>query len=234
MLHSLSILAVIFLTAIALTWAGAPPATAIGRRWRMTSLVFFGSLAIAGAVWQEQVSVNETPAFAGTTVSSQDSHRKPDDANVFALTEQVRALKDRVRVLEERKQMRILTQETAEDLTAYLKQFSSRRVVVSCIPDNIEAYQYANQLVNVLKAANWDPHGPEMTKVFGDIRAPGINIYVNPDDHSDTVKILLDGFAKFNIPYQSRVTPTQAIPDIETVELFIGSGQSETVSANGN
>ena len=178
--------------------------------------------------------MNETPAFAGTTMSPQGSQRKPEEANVFALTEQVRALKDRVRVLEERRQMRILTQETAENLTAYLKQFNSRRVIVSCIPDNTEAYQYANQLVNVLRAANWDPHGPEVTKVFGDIRAQGINVYVNPDDHSDTVKILLDGFAKFNIPYQSRVTPTHAIPDIETVELFIGSGQSETVSVSGN
>jgi len=234
MFHWFPMVAVILLAAVALTWGSAPPATAIGRRWWVTSLLILGSLAIAGTVWQEGGRVNEMPALAGTTVSPQASHRKLDEANVFALTEQVRALKDRVRALEERKQMRILTQETAENLTAYLRQFNSRRVIVSCIPDNYEAYRYANQLVNVLRAANWDPHGPEITKVFGDIRASGINVYVNPDDHSDTVKILLDGFARFNIPYQSRVTPTQAIPDIETVELFIGSGQSETVSADGN
>jgi hypothetical protein len=41
----------------------------------------------------------------------------------------------------------------------------------------------------------------------------------------------LDGLAKFNIPYQSRVTPSGAIPDTETVELFIGPQQSQRVNA---
>ena len=64
--------------------------------------------------------------------------------------------------------------------------------------------------------------------------SPGINIYVNGDNSSDTAKILLDGFAKFNIPYQSRVTPSGAIPDTETVELFIGSQQSQRLNANAD
>jgi hypothetical protein len=225
---------VIFLTAIALTWAGSPPSTAIGRRSWMTGLLFIGSLAIVGTVWQEHKGVGEAAAPAGTTVSLQASYREPSGANVAELTRQLKALQDRVRLLEERKQVRILTPEAAEGLTAYLKQFGSRRVVVSCVPDNIEAYQYANQLVNVMGAANWEAHGPEVTQIFGEVRAPGINIYVNPDDHSDTVKILLDGFAKFNIPYQSRVTPSQAIPDTETVELFIGAQQTGPVTAGGD
>jgi hypothetical protein len=50
----------------------------------------------------------------------------------------------------------------------------------------------------------------------------------------DTVKILLDGFAKFNIPYQSRVTPSGAIPDSETVELFIGTQQSQRLNAGAD
>jgi hypothetical protein len=54
---------------------------------------------------------------------------------------------------------------------------------------------------------------------------------VNGDNSSDTAKILLGGFAKFNIPYQSRVTPSGAIPDTETVELFIGAQQSERANA---
>lgn len=234
MSHWLPTLSVILLAAIALTWASSPPASAIARRCLMAGLLVVGSLTLAVTVWQERRRADEAPAFAGTTTSLQGSHRAPNEADVSELTKQAKALKERVRVLEERQQARILSPETAENLTAYLRQFSSRRVVVSCIPDNIEAYQYANGLVNVLRAADWDVHGPEVTKMFGDVRAPGINIYVNSDDHSDTVKILLDGFAKFNIPYQSRVTPTQAIPDTETVELFIGSVQSEPVSAHGN
>jgi len=66
------------------------------------------------------------------------------------------------------------------------------------------------------------------------VRAPGINFYVNADDHSDTAKILLDSFAKFNVPYQSRVTPSHAIPDAETVELFIGILQSDRARAGGD
>jgi hypothetical protein len=44
----------------------------------------------------------------------------------------------------------------------------------------------------------------------------------------------LGGFAKFNIPYQSRVTPSGAIPDTETVELFIGTRQSQRVNAGAD
>ena len=68
--------------------------------------------------------------------------------------------------------------------------------------------------------------------MFGDFRTPAINIFVNSADRSDTAKVLLDGFAKFNIPYQSRVTPSQAIPNAETIELFIGKTQSLNVSAD--
>jgi hypothetical protein len=46
--------------------------------------------------------------------------------------------------------------------------------------------------------------------------------------------MLLDGFAKFNIPYQSRVKPSGAIPDSETVELFIGTQQSRRVNAGAD
>ena len=53
-----------------------------------------------------------------------------------------------------------------------------------------------------------------------------VNFYVGGADHNSTVKILLDAFDRFNIPYQSRVTPSRAIPDPETIELFVGSMQS--------
>jgi len=35
-------------------------------------------------------------------------------------------------------------------------------------------------------------------------------------------KILIDAFARFNIPYKSGVSPSDAIPDPATVELFVG------------
>ena len=143
-------------------------------------------------------------------------------------------MEDHVKELEAGRQARSISQTAADDLASYLRQFGSRRVIVSCIPDDIEAYQYANQLVNILRAANWEVQGPQVTKIFGDVRAPGINLYVNGDNSSDTVKILLDGFPKFNIPYQSRVTPSGAIPDTETVELFIGTQQSQRLNAGAD
>jgi hypothetical protein len=225
---------VIILTAVALTEAGSSPATARYRRLWMASIILIGSLAIAGAVWQGQRVVDDSAALAGTTASPEASNREHNEPTVSDLTKQVKALEDHIRELEAAKQVRTITPDNADKLVAYLRQFGNRRVIVSCIPEDIEAYQYANQLVNILKAGNWNAQGPQVTKIFGDVRAPGINVYVNGEDHSDTVKILLDGFAKFNIPYQSRVTPSQAIPDAETVELFIGTRQTQRASAGAD
>jgi len=227
MFRWLPTLSVILLTSVGLTWASSPPVSAMGRRSWMVCLLTVGLLAIAGSVWQERPVVDEAMAVSGTTAS-------PASQTVSELTKHVEALEDRVRLLQEHKQVRVITREAAANFTAYLKQFGGRRVVVSCVPDDIEAYQYANQLVNVLRAGDWDAHGPQVTKIFGDVRAPGINVYASPDDHSDTAKILFDGFAKFNIPYQARVTPSQKIPDIETVELFVGQQQSGTIRAGGD
>jgi hypothetical protein len=225
---------VIILTAVALTEAGASPATAKIRRLWMAGIILTGSLAIVGAVWQGQRMVDASAALAGTTASPEASNRERNWPSVSDLMKQLKVLEDHIRELEAVRQVRTITADNADKLAAYLRQFGNRRVIVSCIPEDIEAYQYANQLVNILKAGNWDAQGPQVTKIFDDVRAPGINVYVNREDHSDTVKILLDGFVKFNIPYQSRVTPSQAIPDAETVELFIGTRQSQRVSVGGD
>jgi hypothetical protein len=205
-------LLVIIVTALALTTAGSPPAAPSGRRLWMAGILVFGCIAIGATVWLELSRVEETSALTG----------------------RIKVLEDHVKELEAGRRVRSIPQTAADDLASHLKQFGSRRVIVSCIPDDAEAYRYANQLVNILRAADWEAQGPEVTKIFGDVRAPGINLYVNGDNSSDTVKILLDGFAKFNIPYQSRVTPSGAIPDTETVELFIGPQQSQRVNAGAD
>jgi hypothetical protein len=197
----------------------------------MTGIVLSGSFAIAATVWQSQNATDHVAELTGTTTAPQPSHRAINRPTQSDLTTQVKELEDQVRQLEATAQLRTMPQETAEKLVAYLQRFSSRRVVVSCIPNDIEAYQYANQILNILKQANWDAQGPQVTRIFGDVRGPAINVYVNGDNHSDNLKILLDGFTKFNIPYQGRVTPTQAIPDTETVELFVGGKHLERVNA---
>jgi hypothetical protein len=230
----LPLLLVIIVTALALTATGSSPTAASGRRLWMASILVFGCLAIAATVWLGRREGEEALALAGTSAAPQVPPAAPNGSSVASLNFRIRVLEDRVKELEAGRHARSISQKSADDLSSYLKQFGSRRVIVSCIPDDIEAYQYANQLVNILKAANWQVQGPQPTKIFGDLRAPGINFYVNGDNSSDAIKILLDGFAKFNIPYQSRVTPSGAIPDTETVELFIGTQQSQRVNAGAD
>jgi hypothetical protein len=227
-------LLVICVTAVALSGAGAPPVAARGKRLWIAGILTFGCLAIAGTVWQGQREGDEITESTGTTRSPRVRHQERSGRAESDLARQVQALQARVKELEAVSQARTIAPKTADDLATYLRQFGSRRVLVSSIPDDSEAYQYANQLVNILRAANWDAQGPQITKVFGDIRARGINVYLTGDDHSDTVKKMLDGFAKFNIPYQSKVTPSGAIPDNETVELFIGKQPSTEVNVGAD
>jgi hypothetical protein len=227
-------LSVIVVTALALTVAGSPPAAPSGQRYWMASILVFGCFAITATVWLGRWRAEETSALAGTSAAPQVPPAVLIGPSTADLTLRIKALEDHVKQLEAGRRARSIPQTAADDLASYLKQFGSRRVIVSCIPDDMEAYQYANQLVNILRAANWEVQGPQVTKIFGDVRAPGINIYMNGENSSDTPKILLDGFVKFNIPYQSRVTPSGAIPDTDTVELFIGNQQSQRVNAGAD
>jgi hypothetical protein len=234
MLLWLPTLLVIGVTALALTAAASPPAAPSGRRLWMAGILVFGCLAVAATVWLGRREGEEALTLAGTSAAPQVPPAALNGPSVASLTFRIKVLEDRVKELEAGKHTRSISQKSADDLASYLRQFGSRRVIVSCIPEDIEAYEYANQLVNILKAANWEARGPEMTKIFGDVRSPGINVYVNGDISSDTGKILLDGFTKFNIPFQSRVTPSGAIPDTQTVELFIGTQQSQRLNANAD
>jgi len=209
----LPVLLVVVLAALALTRAGSSPVTATSRRLWTAIILLWGSFAIAGSVWQIRKPVADTAALSGNTAALRPANKTPSGQ------------------LGAGGQARTVLPELAEKLSAQLQPFGSRRVIVSCIPNDLEAYRYANQLVNILRRADWDARGPEQTKIFGDFRTPGINIFVNAADHSDTAQLLLDAFAKFDIPYQSRVTPSQAIPDPETIELFVGKLQSSDVNA---
>jgi TolA-binding protein len=216
----LSIVPILVLSAVAVSLARRPPPVALrGRLLRFGGTILLGFLATAGAVWQarEIGAAPQSPMGLPNTASAQTAQPAVPDLQL-----KIRSLENQVNQLEHITTMRTITPDIASQLADYLKQFGSHQVVVSCAPNDVEAYSYATDLIDVLKSANWDARGPEMTTIFGNVQAMAINVYDNAAPSGDTAKILLAGFAKFSIPFQTRVAPSQT-PSDAAVELFVGA-----------
>ena len=209
----LSNLLVLILGAVAVAAAGTMPATPARKRWRMWGIALLGVVAVVATLWQTRTAADRIS-------------RLTEEVQSAALTQKVNTLEDQINNLKQSAQRRTISADTAGKLADYLRPFGTRQVMVSCSPSDIEAYHYATEIVNVLKSANWDARGPETTTIFGAIKSMAINVYDNSNGRSDTIKILLAGLTKFGIPYQSRVPPSEALPETATVELFIGTKPS--------
>jgi hypothetical protein len=155
----------------------------------------------------------EAPATSFDTV---DDALASLSAKVASVEAQIAALREQ---LSEQTNGRSIDAETAAKLIDYLRQSGGYRVVVSCVPSDLEAYTYANQLVTLLTLAGWDARGPELTA--SDATAMGVSLYVRDPRTADAAKILIDAFIRFNIPYQTGLAASDAIPDMATVELFV-------------
>jgi hypothetical protein len=153
----------------------------------------------------------DSPAAAFDTV---------DDA-LASLSAKVASIEGQIAALKAGEKGRSVDDETAAKLADYLRQYGSYRAVVSCASGDLEAYTYANQLANILRAAGWDANGPEATTAPGEGTAMGVSLYVRNPAAPEAAKILVDAFTRFNIPYQSGVAASDAIPDTATVELFV-------------
>jgi outer membrane murein-binding lipoprotein Lpp len=220
---------VMALLAFVATLAQAPRAAKLP--WIATVLVC-GVLAVAASAWQQGRELTQLrelsshlnalarllpgapPANPEQTVDSLTS-------SLYSLNSRIGELQNQIDILREKAKTRSVDNETAGKLADYLRQFGSRRVVVSCVPSDPEAFTYANQLTNILKSAGWDAHGPETTSIFGDAPAMGIRLFVRSGVAPDTAKILLDAFQRFDIAYKSGTTSNDSIPDTTTVELFV-------------
>ncbi len=198
----------LILSIVAVAAAGTMPAGSATKRLRIAGIALLGGLAVAATVWQTHIYMDR--------ISN-------EELRFAAQTKQVQALEDQIDTLKQITKRRTISADTGGKLADYLRTFGTHQVMVSCSPGDIEAYHYATEIVNVLKSANWDARGPETTIIFGDIKSMAINVYDNSDGRSDTMKILLAGLAKFGIPYQSLVPPSEALPDNGTVELFIAT-----------
>ncbi|HUC73046.1 MAG TPA: hypothetical protein VMS01_17795 [Stellaceae bacterium] len=216
----LPVLLVIALTVLGLAAVAAPAAGKAAKRLRLGAIAIIGLLTLAATIWQ------------GSAAAARIARLMRNDRSE-TLAAQVKTLEEQVAQLKESTRVRSLPADTATKLADYLRPFGRRKIVVSCAPNDIEAYRYATDIANVLKAANWDARGPEATTIFGDIRAMGINVYDNDGRTADTAKILLDALTKFAIPYQSRVPSSEAMADSEAVELFIGSKPQQSALRPG-
>ncbi|HXC91930.1 MAG TPA: hypothetical protein VNV18_17345 [Stellaceae bacterium] len=206
---------VVVLGGLALAAIAVGPAA---RRTWLAAVAVASCLTLAASVWQTRAASEQI-----ARLTEQDQSKK--------LAAEVASLQQQVARLQQSTRVRSLSADTAAKLADYLRPFGPRKIVVSCAPNDIEAYRYATDIANVLKAANWDARGPETTMIFGDIRAMGINVYDNGGSGSNTAKILIDGLAKFAIPYQSRVPPNEAMPEGDAVELFIGKKPEQPATA---
>lgn len=198
----------------------------------LTAVLVCGALAIAVAAWQqsrELAQLRDLSSHLGALArllpggppASPEQTVDSLATSMYSLNSRINELQAQIEALREKGKTRAIDSDTVTKLADYLRPFGSHRVVVSCVPDDVEAFTYANQIANVLRAAGWDAHGPETTAIFGDAPAMGIRLYVRSGVAPDAAKILLDAFTRFDIPFKSGTTSNDMIPDNTTVELFV-------------
>jgi hypothetical protein len=243
--------AVVLMVVLAGLGAVLLPERAAVRRDALLVALLIGAAAIAATVWTERRGTQRA-ADQGTLAQQEDTARltrrlhatweafdaagktlppapeaakpafdTPDEA-FAALAGQADALGARIKAFQDGMQPRRIGDETASEMVTYLKPLTHGRVVVSCVPQDDEAYLYANRIATILREAGWEASGPEVTAIFGTAPAPGVSLYVRGGEPTDTATVLTATFTKFNIPYQAKIAPSDAIPDTETVELFVG------------
>jgi len=211
------------------------------KKYWIAALLVGGVLAVGASAWQRKTSgaaLNQETARLRDVAGRLDELGRlletgpgttPDQAfdtvaaAIAALNAKIKDLENQVRALQEKSRTRVVDADTSAQMADYLRPFGNHRAVVSCMPADVEAYGYANQIANVLRAAGWEALGPETTTIFGEAPTMGITLYVRGGAAPpDAARLLLDAFARFNIPYQSGVASNDAIPDPATVELFVG------------
>lgn len=211
------------------------------RRSRIMALMAVAALAIVATVWQQTAShsaftniaaeLRDLSGRLGTIgeLLPNDSGSTPQEvsdsvaAGIVALSQKVKNLEDQISALQQKYKNRTVDDATAGKLADYLRSLGTARVVVSCVPNDVEAYGYANRIVEILRSAGWDALGPETTTVNGDTPAMDIAFYVRGDPGQQVARALIEAFRRFNIPYRPQIAGGETIPDTATVELFVAA-----------
>src|SRR5260370_6264486 len=219
--------------------AAAQPARPARKYW-IAAVLIGGALATGASAWQQARS---RAALGGETARlkqlagrldavgrllpagpgmSADETFDTVAAALVSLHGKIKELESQIQALRAKSPIPPIEPEVAAKLADHLRQAGSHRVVVSCLPDDVAAFIYANQLANVLRMAGWEALGPEKTTIFGEAPTMGVRLYVRGAAPPEAGKLLIDAFTRFNIPYQSGITPSAAIPHPATFELFVG------------
>ncbi len=200
------------------------------RKYWIAALLFGAVMAIGVSVWQHH---NTRVALGQETARLRDVAARLDElgrlletgpgttpdqafdtaaAAIVSLNAKIKDLEGQIHALQEKTRTRAIDPDTAAKMADYMRQL-----------DDLEAYHYANQIANVLRAAGWEALGPETTTIFGEGPVMGVTLYVRSGAAApDAARLLIDAFTRFNIPYQSGIASNDAIPDPATVELFVG------------
>jgi hypothetical protein len=170
-------------------------------------------------MWSQLDALSKTlPAPSGESPAG--SFDNVNDA-LASLSAEVVVVKEQIAALKAGETARSIDPATAAKLGDYLRQYGSYKVIVSCVPGDVEAYGYATQLVDILKSAGWDAGGPEQTANVVEGAAMGITVFDRDPSGPGPAKILIDAFKQFNIPHHIGVTAEYAAPDSATAELFV-------------
>jgi hypothetical protein len=169
-------------------------------------------------IWRQEDALSRTMPPAGDETPAKFD--TVDDA-LAALRDEVATISDQIAALRAGLVGRSIDPATAVKLADLLRGYGSYRVVVSCVPGDMEAYTFANQFVGILRTAGWDANGPEATVNVIDQPAIGVTVLIRDPTAPDAAKILLDALNQLNIPHQPGIAADTAIPDNATVELYV-------------
>jgi hypothetical protein len=203
---------------LAVVAAGASVGVGLWQQQHADQTAAAGEIAALKGLWTQWDAVSQKLPQAGEAPAA--SFETLGDA-LASLSVKVASVDDQIAALREQGKGRSIDDEIAAKLVDYLRRHDASRAVVSCVPNDIEAYTYANQLVTVLRMGGWEARGPEMTTVLGEAAAMGVSLFVRDPRSPEAAKILVDAFTRFNVPYQTGLAASDAIPDTATVELFV-------------
>jgi hypothetical protein len=223
-------------------------AIALPARWWPKGLwgaivIVLGTLAAGVAIWEQQqtneaaaaIVDEELAALRGLWTQWQAiaaTLPPPPDAKpaatfetvaeaVASLSAEVASIQAQIEALRAKAKARSVDADTAAALADYLRPFGAHRVVVSCAPDDVEAYTYANQLAGTLRAAGWDAPGPELSRVPGGAPSMALSLFTRDPRSPEAARLLVDAFTRFNIPFRAGIAPNEAIPDPATAEIYV-------------